>query len=80
MMLMPKYWVSYPLKNDVMIKLIEFLFFRWKKEIYKRGEEEWQKSYLGHNIPDSEYRRSFVDYKYTNKFDGSTKIKRKYLN
>jgi len=55
--------------------LIEFLLFRWKKEIHARGEESWY--YPGYGRDGI---RSFIDYKYTNKFDGSTKIKRKYLN
>lgn len=63
-----------------MKKLIEFLFFRWKKEIIRQGSETWQSSSFGHNVPDSDFKRTYVDYKYTNKFDGSQKIKRKYLN
>lgn len=31
-------------------------------------------------MSNSEYERDYVDYKLTNKFDGSVKIKRKYLN
>lgn len=63
-----------------MKRLIEFLFFRWKCEIADRGEERWGKTRNGRHIPNSDYKRSFIDYKYTNKFDGSVKIKRKYLN
>jgi hypothetical protein len=67
-----------------MIKLIEFLFFRWKKEVVGRGAESWISTPVVGGVPMSgsstRYARDWVDYKYTNKFDGSTKIKRKYLN
>jgi hypothetical protein len=63
-----------------MKRLIEFLFFRWKKEVMSRGSEKWFQKIVGTPIIGSEYIRDFVDYKYTNKFDGSTKIKREYLN
>lgn len=63
-----------------MKRFIEFLFFRWKQEIIKRGTESWSQKIMGTPITGSEYARDFVDYKLTNKFDGSTKIKRKYLN
>ena len=65
-----------------MKRIYEFLFSRWKKEIYKRGEETWFKTcqYSGVAVPNSEYKRDYVEYKFTNKFDGSTKIKREYLN
>ena len=63
-----------------MLKLWEFLFDRWKKEILNQGIETWQTtdSITGYCI--NEYKRNYVDYRYTNKFDGSTKIKREYLN
>lgn len=64
-----------------MKKIIEFLFFRWKKEIVKRGTERWftRSGVTGTTMGDN-YSRDYVEYKYTNKFDGSTKIKRVYLN
>lgn len=50
-------------------------------EVVARGTEEWaQRGVLGRPFDGSEYSRDFVDYKLTNKFDGSTKIKRVYLN
>ena len=62
-----------------MNKIIEFLFFRWKREIHARGQETWFREgpIYGDRI---EFKRSFIEYKFTNKFDGSQKIKRKYLN
>ena len=66
-----------------MKKLFEFLFFRWKKEILERGEESWfTTTYVsGVSIGETNrYRRNYIDYILTNKFDGSTKIKREYLN
>lgn len=67
-----------------MKKIIEFLFFRWKKEIAGRGTEQWGSTPHANGLPlnshTRKYTRDFVDYKYTNKFDGSTKIKRVYLN
>lgn len=61
-------------------RLFEFLFDRWKKEVILQGTETWQHTLpiTGHVISENE--RNFVDYKYTHKFDGSTKIKREYLN
>lgn len=63
-----------------MKKLIEFIFFRWKTEIIEEGCEAWIKrpydiSSLGYEVG-----RHFVKYKLTNKFDGSEKIKKVYLN
>lgn len=63
-----------------MIKLIEFIFFRWKKEIHARGQDTWVRNIGGVNLTNSTYKRDFIEYKYTNKFDGSEKIKRKYIN
>lgn len=60
--------------------IIEFLFFRWKVTIYARGEEKWITYLYGCESLGKEHLRNFIDYKYTNKFDGSEKIKRKYLN
>lgn len=64
-----------------MKRLIEFLFFRWERKVVNRGTESWFSIdattglRAGHN-----YTRDYVDYKLTNKFDGSEKIKRVYLN
>jgi len=67
-----------------MKRLYEFFFSRWKREIVDRGDESWETRWrnmtTGDVVSTHAYTRSFVDYKYTNKFDGSTKIKRKYLN
>lgn len=60
-------------------RIIEFLFFRWKREVIKQGNESWGR-YTPMEFKAFSYTRDYVDYKYTNKFDGSTKIKRKYLN
>jgi len=62
-----------------MKRLIEFLFCRNKWEIIKRGEEEWTRYMPPLNTPHI-FKRDYVDYKITNKFSGSTKMKRKYLN
>lgn len=65
-------------------KIIEFLFFRWKCEVLERGDEKWSRitRSMGVILEGSQqfYYRSYIDYKYTNKFDGSIKIKRVYLN
>lgn len=62
-------------------RLYEFFFSRWKKEVIKQGRESWfHKSAVTGLQLGASYQRDFIDYKYTNKFDGSTKIKRKYLN
>lgn len=62
-------------------RLYEFLFDRWKITIEQQGIENRVKAFsTGISIPGSEFIRSFIDYKYTNKFDGSEKIVRKYLN
>jgi len=62
-------------------KIIEFLFFRWKCEIHARGQDTFiHMGIIGTVLPNSEFKRDYIDYKYTNKFDGSTKIKRVYLN
>ena len=62
-----------------MIRLLEYLFNRWKKEVVKQGSETWTR-HSPAGFKQFSYTRNYVDYKYTNKFDGSTKIKRKYLN
>lgn len=63
-----------------MMRFIEFLFFRWKCEVIERGIETWTMHSLSLPNRSIEYQRNYIDYKYTNKFDGSVKIKRKYLN
>lgn len=63
-----------------MKRIIEFLFFRWKWEVIKRGKATFIHNLHGVNMSNSEFEREYVDYKLTNKFDGSVKIKRKYLN
>lgn len=60
-------------------RLYEFFFSRWKKEVVKQGKETWNR-YSPMGFHQFSYTRDFIDYKYTNKFDGSIKIKRKYLN
>ena len=62
-----------------MKKLIDFLFFRWKREIIQEGSETWIKRPYGYNLG-YETERYFVKYKLTNKFDGSEKIEKVYLN
>ena len=61
-------------------RIYEFFFDRWKIEIVKRGNETWQLFMGSIPIPNSNYGRDYVDYKCKNKFDGSEKIVRKYLN
>lgn len=58
----------------------EFFFDRWKKEIVGRGNENWTKTNSVTGFLIKKYNRDYVDYKFTNKFDGSTKITREYLN
>lgn len=61
-----------------MIKIIEFLFFRWKKEILKIGSEVVTRvGYIDNKTWNEKW--DYIDYKYINKFDGSIKIKRKYI-
>jgi hypothetical protein len=61
-------------------RIYEFFFKRWKEEIIERGSETWSKTQYGINLPYSEYKRNYVLYKLTNKFDSSEKIKKQYLN
>lgn len=65
-------------------RIFEFFFSRWRKEVVDRGNEIWSSTPIVGGIPivtqATRYSRDWIDYKYTNKFDGSTKIKRKYLN
>lgn len=56
-------------------RIYEFLFNRWKKEIYDEGAEAWHNGATGRR-----YQKDYVRYKYTNKFDGSTKIVKEYTN
>ena len=62
-------------------KIYEFFFSRWKCEIHGRCKATWHRysTTTGMHIVGSDYEREYVDYKYTNKFDGSVKIKRIYL-
>lgn len=65
-------------------RIYEFLFSRWKMEVVDRRSETWSNTPIVGGLPivsqATRYTRDYIDYKYTNKFDGSTKIKRKYLN
>lgn len=63
-----------------MKRLIEFLFFRWKVTVHSRGTEKWTTYLYGSDLLSHQYQRDYIEYKYTNKFDGSEKIKRKYIN
>lgn len=62
-----------------MKKLYEFLFNRWKREVIEEGEDRFFNYSFGVRVGDPFYRQ-FVKYKLTNKFDGSVKIEKKYLD
>ena len=62
-----------------MYRIWEFFFSRWKKEIIKRGSETWISRHPYLRDLDTKFSRDYVEYKLTNKFDGSQKIKRVYL-
>ena len=63
-------------------RLYEFLFDRWVVTIERRGLETWitRSNVYGMETAAHEYKRNFIEYRYKNKFDGSEKIVRKYLN
>lgn len=62
-----------------MKKLYEFLFNRWKVEVIEEGWDRFKhQSVLWED--NGYFYKEYVKYKYTNKFDGSVKIKKKYLN
>lgn len=65
-----------------MKRLFEFFFSRWKKEVIETGTDTYflRSKITGMQIPNSDFLREWVKYKYTNKFDGSEKIKKVYLN
>ena len=60
-------------------RIYEFLFNRWKKEVIEEGQDRFYNYSFGVKIGDAFYRQ-FVKYKLTNKFDGSVKIKKVYLD
>ena len=61
-------------------RLYEFLFDRWTVSIIDEGKETWTSRPYGIDAElKYSYTRYYVKYKLTNKFDGSVKIKKKYI-
>jgi hypothetical protein len=67
-----------------MKRLFEFLFDRWTSKVVSKGSETWERIYYENRSGlarlREDYKRDYVEYELTNKFDGSKKIVKKYLN
>jgi len=61
------------------------IFNRYRKVIHQRGFEVWNKRYgygmdlPGQIIPNSNYKREWIEYKTIDRVTGSETIERKYL-
>ena len=68
------------------LNLWDRFFNRYKKEIHNRGHETWVKQYpagywyAGQNIPNSEFKRHFIEYIITDRVTGSQTIKKEYFD
>lgn len=60
-------------------RIWDFFFNRWVSKIDSQGDASFFHTRYGVNIPGSEFKKSYVIYKLTNKFDGSEKLIRKWL-
>lgn len=63
-------------------RLYEFFFDRWEITIKEQGVEIWHKINIrtGYNIPESNYPKNYVTYKYKHKFCNKEKLVKEYLD
>lgn len=66
--------------NVEKLNLWDRLFNRRKKIIIGRGKQDFHMTYEGQRLPNSEYQRSWVEYKIIDRLTGSETIMREYLD
>lgn len=67
------------------LNLWDRIFNRYKRVILEEGMETWYRTYtdyigVTHNLPNSDYVRSFVKYKVIDRVTGSETIEKVYLS
>lgn len=65
--------------NSEKLNLWDRFFNRYRQEIIEEGKETWFHHLDGVKLPYSEYTRSFVKYKITDRLTGSVTIKKVFL-
>ncbi len=61
------------------LSLWDRLFNRYRRTIHNRGSETWNKYAYDIKIPNSSYKRDYVEYLITDRVTGSEHIEKEYI-